>query len=59
MLTHVEELYLLAGNAPPDIKRSVCARMERTIQMNNEARSLFGHTSVQSAFISYKCHEMH
>ena len=26
--TYVEDLYLLAGIAPPDIRRDVCARME-------------------------------
>ena len=32
-LTYVEDLYLLAGISPPDIRRDVCARMERTKQM--------------------------
>ena len=31
--TYVEELYLLAGIAPPDIRRDICAIMERTKQM--------------------------
>ena len=35
--------YLLAGIAPPDIKRDVCARMERNKQMEQETHSLFGH----------------
>ena len=38
--TYVEDLYLLAGIAPPDIRRDVCAIMERTKQ---ETHSLFGH----------------
>ena len=39
----VEDLYLLAGIALPDIMRDVCARMERTKQMEQETHSLFGH----------------
>ena len=41
--TYVEDLYLLAGIAPPDIKIYVCARMEQTKQMEQETHSLFGH----------------
>ena len=40
---HVEDLYLLAGIAPPDIRRDVCVRMGRTKQMEQETHSLFGH----------------
>ena len=36
------DLYLLAGIAPPDIRRAVCARMEKTKQGTNEAHSLYG-----------------
>ena len=32
----VEDLYLLAGIAPPDIRGDVCARMEKTKQETNE-----------------------
>ena len=42
--TNVENLYLLAGIAPPEIRRSVCARVERTKQVERETHSLFGHT---------------
>ena len=42
--TNVENLYLLAGIAPPEIRRSVCARVERTKQAERETHSLFGHT---------------
>ena len=38
--TNVEYLYLLAGIAPPDIQRDVCARVENTKQETNEAHSL-------------------
>ena len=38
--THVEDLYLLAGIAPPDMRRDVCARVEKTKQETNEAHSL-------------------
>ena len=41
--TNVENLYLLAGIAPPEIRRSVCARVERTKQVERETHSLFGH----------------
>ena len=34
--TYVEDLYLLAGIAPPDIRKDVYARMERTKQMEQE-----------------------
>ena len=40
--TNVESLYLLSGIAPPDIRRVVCARMEKTKQETNEAHSLYG-----------------
>ena len=42
--TNVGNLYLLAGIAPPEIRRSVCARVERTKQVERETHSLFGHT---------------
>ena len=42
--TNVENLYLLAGIAPPEIRRCVCARVERTKQVERETHSLFGHT---------------
>ena len=31
--TNVENLYLLTGIAPPEIRRNVCARVERTKQV--------------------------
>ena len=40
--TNVEDMHLLAGIAPPDIRRDVCARMEKTKQETNEAHSLYG-----------------
>ena len=40
--TNVEELYLHAGIAPPDIRRDVCARMEKKKQETNSAHSLHG-----------------
>ena len=46
--TYVEDLYLLAGIAPPDIRRDVCARMERTKHMEQETHSLFGHIPARS-----------
>ena len=38
--TNVEELYLLAGIAPSDSRRAVCARVEKTKQETNAAHSL-------------------
>ena len=40
--TNVEELYLLAGIALPDIRRDVCAGVEKKKQETNAARSLHG-----------------
>ena len=45
--TNVEELYLLAGNAPPDIRRYVCARVEKKKQETNATHSLNGQVSVE------------
>ena len=42
--TNVEDLYLIAGIAPPDIRREVCVRVERTKQTKDERHSLFDHT---------------
>ena len=42
--TNVENLSLHAGIAPPEITRSVCARVERTKQVGRETHSLFEHT---------------
>ena len=47
-LKPVEDLYLLAGIAPPDIRRGVCARMKRTKQMEQETHSPFGHIPARS-----------
>ena len=52
--TYVEDLYLLAGIAPPDIRRDVCARMERTKQMEQETHSLFGNIPTRSGLKSRK-----
>ena len=40
----VEELYLLSGMAPPNIRRDVCVGMERTKQMNKSTRPVWSHT---------------
>ena len=41
--TNVEDLYLMTGIALlPDIRRDVCARVEKTKQETNEAHSLYG-----------------
>ena len=36
--TNVENLYLLAGISPPEIRRNVCARVERTKQVERERK---------------------
>ena len=46
--TNAENLYLLAGIAPPEIRRSVCARVERTKQVERETHFLLGHTPASS-----------
>ena len=47
--TNVEDLQLLAGIAPPDIRRDVCARVEKTKQETNEAHSLYGQNPAEKA----------
>ena len=50
--TNVENLYLLAGIAPPEIRRSVCARVQSTKQVERETHSLFGHPPARSCLKS-------
>ena len=40
--TNVEEIYLFVGIAPPNIRRDVCARVEKKKQETNAAHSLHG-----------------
>ena len=42
------ELVFARGNDPPEIRRSVCARVERKKQVERETHSLFGHTPARS-----------
>ena len=53
--TNVEDLYLLAGIAPPDIRRDVCAREENTKQKTNEAHSLYGQNLAERRLKSRNC----
>ena len=46
--TNVENLYLLSGIAPPEIRRSVCARVKRTKQVERETHSLYWHAPARS-----------
>ena len=46
-------MMMLAGIAPPDIRRDVCARMERTKQMEQDTHSLFGHIQTRIPCKSY------
>ena len=41
--TNVEDLYLIAGIAPPDIRREVCGRVERTKQTKDERLFVWPH----------------
>ena len=53
--TNVEDLYLLAGIAPPDIRRDVCARIEKPQQETNEAHSLYGQNPAERRLESRNC----
>ena len=48
-------MYLLAGIAPPDIRRDVCARVEKTKQETIEAHSLYGQNSPDRKLKSRNC----
>ena len=50
----MEDFYLLAGIAPPDIIRDVFARMEQTKQMEQETHFLFGHIPAIRRLKSWK-----
>ena len=50
--TNVENLYLLAGIAPPEIRRSICARVERTKQVERETHST-SHTDDHGPLLFY------
>ena len=57
--TNGENLYLLVGNAPPEIRRSVCARVERTKQVERDQLPVWAHTSKKPSEVEknlpYKC----
>ena len=54
--TNVEDLYLLAGIAPPDIRRDVCDRVvEKTKQEWNVAHSQYSQTPIESRLKSRSC----
>ena len=53
--TNVEYLYMLAGIAPPDIRRDVCARVDKKIQESNIAHSLYGQNQTESRLKSRSC----
>ena len=54
--TNVEDLYLLDGIAPPDIRRDVCARMEKTKQETNEAHYLYGQNTAERRIKLRNCY---
>ena len=53
--TNIEDLYLLVGIAPPDIRRDACARVEKTKQETNEAHSLYGQNPAERRLKSRNC----
>ena len=53
--TNVEDLYLLAGIAPPEIRCDVCARVEKQKQESNIAHSLYGQNPTESCFKYRSC----
>ena len=53
--TNVGDLYLLAGIAPPDISRDVCARVEKKKQESNITHSLYGQNPTESRLTSISC----
>ena len=53
--TNEEDLHLLAGIASPNIRRDVCARMEKTQQKTNKVHSLFGQHSAERRLKSRNC----
>ena len=53
--TNVENLYLLAGIAPPNIRRDVCARVEKQKQETKPTHSLFGQTPATRRLKSRHC----
>ena len=53
--TNVEELYLLSGIAPPNIRRDVCARVEKAKQEINEAHSFHGKIPAEGRLKSRNC----
>ena len=57
--TNVEDLYLIAGIAPPDIRREVCARVERIKQTKDETLYVWTHPSTGASEVkttfSAKC----
>ena len=53
--TNVKDLYLLDGIALPDIRKDVCARVEKTKQETNEAPSLYGQNLTERRLKSRNC----
>ena len=54
--TNVDDLYLLAGIAPPDIRREVCARVDKKKQESDVAHSQYGHTPTESCLKYISCY---
>ena len=54
-LTNVKCLYLPAVIAPPNIRRDICARVEKTKQETDEAHSLYGQNPAERRIKSRNC----
>ena len=52
---NVDELYLLAGIAPPSMRRDVCVRVENVKQETNEVHSLYGKIPADRRLKSRNC----
>ena len=53
--TNVENLYLLAGIAPPEIRRSVCAKVEKKTSRERNPLPIWAHTSKKPSKVGKKC----
>ena len=44
--TKIDDIYILSGIAPPDVRRAVTSKKERLRQMEDERHPLFGHAVI-------------
>ena len=53
--TNVEDIYMLAGIAQPDIRRDICARVDKKKQESNVSHSLYGQKPTECHLKSRSC----